>query len=78
MATQDMPWGDPNGEAESGKVRQRRPAVTSVNKRVPLPLAALAPVTHGPGAYRSPVQCWCNHADGCGGTDVWLGHVGTL
>jgi hypothetical protein len=51
---------------------------TTVNTRVPLPLAALAPVTHGPGAYRSPVQYRRRRADGCGGTSEWLGHVGTL
>jgi len=38
----------------------------SVNTRVPLPLALLAPVKHGPGAHRLP------------GTDVWLGHGVTL
>ena len=51
---------------------------TSLNPRVPLPLAPLAPVTHGPGAYRWPVQYCCSHADRYRGTDVRLGHVGTL
>ena len=50
----------------------------SVNNRVPLPLASLAPVKHGPVAYRLPCAVLMSRADGCCGTDVWLGHVGTL
>lgn len=33
-----------------------RAAAATDNTRVPLPLATLAPVTHGPGACRPPEQ----------------------
>lgn len=51
---------------------------TADNKRVPLPLATLAPVKHGPVAHRWRVQYPCLSPDRGRRRYPWLGHVGTL